>query len=1220
MFNKTVFKKSIAFLLFITIIFSLQSNIIFASVPGASRNAEAASAGVPTISVGDATSITQTGARVAVDISYDSTLHVPGSGFIYYSLSNNPETDGNSISIGAASGTFDIPGLSAGTTYYYTAVLNYKAVGDDTPLKVTSQIKSFTTQAPPAPPAPSVTIDNPTVMYSGLSTAVVTFSYSSANCTVTEYGVEVNDAPNSPVASTQSGATYSKVISGLEVGPTYIIKGYVKYLDASNIAHTKYSGVVNYKHATVKPSVTTKAASYSSSLGNISATATIVTSGSSDVTNKGFVYSFDNSVPTVDDNKSKVDGNVLANTTNVDYSTIIIPQSGKTKCYIRAYATSIVDTVYGAVITVDLPGTVAVTTNAATDITGNSATANTRVTNVGLGISNSGVVYSKSASNLTKGASNSYYKEDSITAIGTRTYSLTNLEPGTTYYVKAYVINRNGILTYDSSYVSFTTSSSTSSVTTNSSTNIAANSATGNINVSSVGAGISYSGVVYSTSTSYLTKGSSNSSYKEASNTTTGTKTYSLTNLEPSTVYYVKGYVINKSGSITYASNYTSFTTLNNSNIPTVRTVSTSNVTNTTVDVTINVTSDNGYSITDRGVVYSTSNSTPTMNDSSKSIGGTTGSSTFTLYSLTANKTYYVRAYAKNSKGVAYGTVLSFKTTNTSDSAPSASTSGVSNVTSYTAEVDINITNAGSSNVTDRGVVYSSSNSYPEIGLSGCSKQSVSGTTGRAVVVLSSLNANTTYYVRSYARNSSGYAYGDVKTFTTARYDNIPAVTTDSVTTTSATSFDARINVTKDNGYAVTERGVVYSRTNSSIVLNGSSVLFKTTPGTTGTGTVSVTGLTAGTTYYVRAYATNRYGTAYGAVKEITTSQYTVTTGTPTNITASGATVSGVVSSSSDKITDRGIVYSATNPTPTISDYYVSANTTATSYSVSLAGLAINTKYYARAYIKTSEGYSYGSVVNFTTGNNDFAVTVLYKTWEGQQVGGQTLNLKKGVTIKQDTLSLPAGYELVTPTFSYLVQGSETITAYVKKKTSSGAFMEGTSNKRFEPERKITRLEVAKMIYALNGKPNMAKVRTYTDIPDDFPEQAAINYVSSMEFMTGFPDGSFRPYANITRAEVAVVCNNVYSLTSQDMTNPFKDINNHWGKKYITIAYKNGAISGYPDKTFKPELNMTRAEAATLFAKAEKRDLTPLGQNKFSDVPTTHWAYKYIMNAAVPSA
>ncbi len=1219
MFNKQVVKKFIAFLLFVTIILSLQSNIILASVLRSPLNIDQLNIGQLDISVNDAVSITQTSAEVSVNISYDNALYLPDSAYIYYSTSKSPESVGSSISIGATSGSFTLSNLSPATTYYYIAVLNYKTTGDDTPQKISSQIRNFTTQAPPAA---SVTISSPSVTYTSQSSATVNFTYSSTNCTVTESGVMVNDTTSNTVTSSQNSDTYSKVISGLTVNNTYIIKGYVKYLDASGNSQTKYSSIVNYKHQdpAVKPSVTTKNATYNSSLGNISATATIVTSGSADVTDKGFVYSFDNSNPTVSDNKYKVAGNVSANSTNVDYSGTIIPEAGKTNCYVRAYSTSSVDTVYGAVITVILPGSATVTTNAATSITANSATANIRITSVGAGISNSGVVYSKSTSNLTKGSANSFFKEDSTTSIGAKTYSLTNLESGTTYYVKAYVVNKTGSITYDSSYISFTTIAATSALTTNAVTNITATTSTANINITNLGAGITYSGVVYSKSISYLTKGSSNSFYKEAANTTMGAKSYGLTNLEQSTLYYVKGYVVNKDGSITYSSNYATFTTLNNYYIPSVTTVSVSNLTNTSVDVTINVTADNGYGIIERGVVYSATNSTPTASDSIKLVSGTTGSSTITIYGLTNNKTYYVRAYAKNSQGIGYGSTLTCKTLSNSEGVPSLSTSSVTNITANTADVDINITNNGSSNVTERGVVYSSTNKSPEVGLTGCTKQSVSGTTGRAIVTLNSLSANTTYYVRSYAKNSNGYAYGEVKTFTTAKYDNIPTVTTDSVTMTSAESFDAKINVTKDNGYAVTQRGVLYSKTNSNLSLNASSTSNKTTTGTTGAATISVTGLSAGTTYYVRAYATNKNGTGYGAIKEVKTSQYSVTTGNPSNVTSGGATISAVVSNNTDKITDRGIVYSSTTATPTISDYYVSAKSTAASFSVALTGLAANTKYYARAYIKSPDGYSYGSVVNFTTINSDFTINIFYMTEDGAQIGSQILSLKKGVTIKQDTLLLPKGYELVSSTFNYVVQGNDTITINVKKITSTVAFMEGSSNKRFEPERKITRIEVAKMIYALRGKLNMGKGKTFTDVADNFSDRAAIDYVSAMEYMTGFPDGSFRPNDNITRAEVAVVCNNVYSLTSQDMTNPFKDTNNHWGKKYITIAYKNGAINGYPDNTFKPDNNMTRAEAAALFSRVEKRDLTPLGENRFSDVPTNHWAYRYIMNAAVPRA
>ena len=124
---------------------------------------------------------------------------------------------------------------------------------------------------------------------------------------------------------------------------------------------------------------------------------------------------------------------------------------------------------------------------------------------------------------------------------------------------------------------------------------------------------------------------------------------------------------------------------------------------------------------------------------------------------------------------------------------------------------------------------------------------------------LSNLQAVTTYYVRSYAVNQKGTAYGEEKSFTTKAI-TVPTVTTSSATNISVTSATVGGNVTDDGGATVTERGVVYSTTpnpttSNSKVVSGSGK---------GSFTCNLSNLQEVTTYYVRAYAVNQKGTAYG--------------------------------------------------------------------------------------------------------------------------------------------------------------------------------------------------------------------------------------------------------------------------------------------------------------------------------------------------------------------
>lgn len=126
------------------------------------------------------------------------------------------------------------------------------------------------------------------------------------------------------------------------------------------------------------------------------------------------------------------------------------------------------------------------------------------------------------------------------------------------------------------------------------------------------------------------------------------------------------------------------------------------------------------------------------------------------------------------------------------------------------------------------------------------------------------LTAATTYFVRAYAINDKGVGYGNVLSFLTP---TLPTVTTNTVSSIVATTATCGGNVSSDGGATVTARGVCWSTSHNPTISNS-----KTTNGTgTGSFTSSITGLTTNTTYYVRAYATNSVGTAYGAERSFTT-------------------------------------------------------------------------------------------------------------------------------------------------------------------------------------------------------------------------------------------------------------------------------------------------------------------------------------------------------------
>jgi len=167
-----------------------------------------------------------------------------------------------------------------------------------------------------------------------------------------------------------------------------------------------------------------------------------------------------------------------------------------------------------------------------------------------------------------------------------------------------------------------------------------------------------------------------------------------------------------------------------------------------------------GY-ITQHGHCWSSTNNNPTIYDSKTTLDSLKHPAQFTstLTGLSPNTTYYVRAYASNSIGIAYGNMLSF--TNGTN-LPTVSTNTVTNITGTTAISGGNVTNDGNITVTSRGVCWGT-NQNPNT--SGSHTTDSSGI-GSFISSLTGLSGTTTYYVRAYATNSVGTAYGNQVKFT----------------------------------------------------------------------------------------------------------------------------------------------------------------------------------------------------------------------------------------------------------------------------------------------------------------------------------------------------------------------------------------------------------------------------------------------------------------------
>ena len=327
--------------------------------------------------------------------------------------------------------------------------------------------------------------------------------------------------------------------------------------------------------------------------------------------------------------------------------------------------------------------------------------------------------------------------------------------------------------------------------------------------------------------------------------------------------------------------------------VPTVITGEVTNVTTTTASCEGNVSADGGFAITERGVCWSTSEN-PTISDSKTTddiaqktkAEDVTGLGTYTsnITGLSPNTTYYVRAYATNSQGTGYGEQRTF-TTNAQQGMPTVTTGNVTNIGTTTATCGGNVTGDGGAAVTARGVCWSTTQNPTTTN----SKTSNGTGVGAYSSNLTGLSPNTTYYVKAYATNSKGTAYGEQKTFTTLAA--IASLTTTAVTNITSYGADTGGNITNNGGSDITSRGVCWST-----AANPTADLATHTQDGSGSGvfTSTLTGLASRTTYYIRAYAINAAGTAYGQQITLTTPASISLSKTSLTIAAEGGTNNSV--------------------------------------------------------------------------------------------------------------------------------------------------------------------------------------------------------------------------------------------------------------------------------------------------------------------------------------
>ena len=417
---------------------------------------------------------------------------------------------------------------------------------------------------------------------------------------------------------------------------------------------------------------------------------------------------------------------------------------------------------------------------------------------------------------------------------------------------------------------------------------------------------------------------------------------------------------------------------------------------------------------TERGFVYATTTEPTLETTIAKRTVEVTNTATFStnVLDLTLGKTYFVRAYAINSEGTAYSSNENIFTTVAA--LPTLTTQTVSNISIANERATFNgiILTNGDPAYTERGFVYGTVHN-PTVE-DDMKKIAAGSGIGAFSVNATEIKEGATYYVRAYAINAAGTAYGDEVTL---NFNAVPPeVNTQAVTNitgSGSATFNGMIITSGDPAY--TERGFVYGNMKNP-AMSGTK---KPVAGTgIGAYNLNVTGMQEGTTYYVHAYATNVAGTVYGEEMNfnITTVMPQVTTQAVTNITSTTATFNGTIVNAGDPAyTEKGFVYSTSyNPIVEVDTKKIVTGTSSGSYSINVTGINMGILLYVRAYASTSKGTVYGEEVSFTP-NSPNTVALLTAELMVQKTDIGIGNLNSMITLCQNsTLDGYTGWRVPT--------------------------------------------------------------------------------------------------------------------------------------------------------------------------------------------------------------
>ncbi|MDD5753009.1 MAG: FISUMP domain-containing protein [Candidatus Pacebacteria bacterium] len=584
-----------------------------------------------------------------------------------------------------------------------------------------------------------------------------------------------------------------------------------------------------------------------------------------------------------------------------------------------------------------------VVTYSAESITETSATVSGEVTSSGgLTVTDRGICFSEVNSNPTIDDD----CESSGSEIGSFNVSKEDLSPGNTYYARAYAVNSEGV-GYGVS-INFNTLVAFPEITTTDISNITGTSADSGGNVISEGGGqVSIKGVCYNkTGTPTIDNDCTNDGLGY------GSFISEIEGLRGGITYYVRAYATNERGT-SYGEEKT-FDTLISP--PYVTTTEPYNAGIFNAWSGGNVLDDGGGIVSNRGICWS-SYGLPDLSDNCEGSGSGTGEFTIEMTNLLRGTVYSVRAYAENEEGLSWGDAYNFVTGIT---LPELTTTVVNNINHNSALSGGNITEDGGGSILARGVCVSLYTG-PKLG-DDCTNDGTGD--GTYISDIIGLFGSTNYYVRAYATNELGTRYGQQEEFSTT-----PSVTptVDTTTVDQIGHYDARSGgtITDDGGDPIIKKGVCWSEFTSTPEVGVDDCTDD------GSGpnsyTSNIINLDPGRDYYVRAYAQNSVGIGYDEAITFT-SRFpdlpVVTSKDPWDVGYNSMMAGGTVTDDGgDRTAERGVCYSdTTTPFYGVHDCVAAEGQGEGEFDVEITNLTMYATYFVRAYVKNTQGITYGAL------------------------------------------------------------------------------------------------------------------------------------------------------------------------------------------------------------------------------------------------------------------